>query len=217
MSVLSVFEELYSINVNEYIEERSDGNKTLKYLSWTFAWSEFKKKQPDATYEIKKFFNAEGALVPYMYDKNTGYMVNTVVKAGGIEHEMWLPVMDSKNKAMKAEPYTYTTKKGDRTVDAATMFDINSAIMRCLVKNLAMFGLGLYIYAGEDLPEDMGETENLAKTKMAKSKSLEEMIKTCEDEKELSEIYRANKTTICSNPTLLSLITDKGRKLTGAA
>jgi hypothetical protein len=66
---------------------------------------------------------------------------------------MWLPVMDGKNKAMKREAYKYMTKFGEKSVEAFTMFDVNKAIMRCLTKNLAMFGLGLYIYAGEDLPE----------------------------------------------------------------
>jgi DNA-directed RNA polymerase subunit RPC12/RpoP len=70
---------------------------------------------------------------------------------------MWLPVMDNANKSMKLEAYTYNTRQGDKTVEAISMFDINKAVMRCLVKNLAMFGLGLYIYAGEDLPEDIRE------------------------------------------------------------
>ena len=65
--------------------------------------------------------------------------------------------MDWANKAMKATDYKYKTKYGDKTREAATMFDINKAIMRCLVKNLAMFGLGLYIYSGEDLPEAQTE------------------------------------------------------------
>jgi len=66
-----------------------------------------------------------------------------------------LPVMDGSNKAQKNVEYTYQTKSGEKTVNAATMFDNNTAIMRCLVKNLAMFGLGHYIYAGEDLPMDL--------------------------------------------------------------
>ena len=87
-------------------------------------------------------------------------MVETTVTIQGESKTMWLPVMDSKNKAQKAQPYTYTVfykggKSEEKTVEAATMFDINTAIMRCLVKNLAMFGLGLYIYAGEDLPDDI--------------------------------------------------------------
>ena len=81
-------------------------------------------------------------------------MVFTKVTIEDITHEMWLPVMDGANKAMKSKPYTYKTKYGEKSVEAATMFDINKTIMRCLTKNLAMFGLGIYIYAGEDLPED---------------------------------------------------------------
>jgi len=81
-------------------------------------------------------------------------MVFTSVTIEDVTHTMWLPVMDSSNKAMKSEGYTYDTRfKKDISVEPATMFDVNKAIMRCLVKNLAMFGLGLYIYSGEDLPE----------------------------------------------------------------
>jgi len=91
---------------------------------------------------------------------------------------MWLPVMDGANKAMKATAYTYTTKYGEKNVEAATMFDINKTIMRCLTKNLAMFGLGLYIYAGEDLPEvdNSSEVEELM-GKVKEIKTLEELRK----------------------------------------
>jgi hypothetical protein len=71
---------------------------------------------------------------------------------------MWLPVMDGANKSMKHEPYTYSTRYGDKSVEQASMFDINKTLMRCLVKNLAMFGLGHYIFAGEDLPESESDT-----------------------------------------------------------
>ena len=108
-----------------------------------------KKEYPDTTYEILKFENN----LPYVYDENTGYMVFTKVTINGLTYEMWLPVMDGKNKAMKKEPYTYKTKYGEKIVEAATMFDINKTIMRCLVKNMAMFGLGIYLYSGEDYPE----------------------------------------------------------------
>jgi DNA-directed RNA polymerase subunit RPC12/RpoP len=142
------FAELYSLNVNEYVEKKQG----LSYLSWSFAWAEFKKIYPDATYEVKKDENGRC----YFGDENIGYMVYTSVTAGGLTYEMWLPVMDN-NKAMKLNAYTYSTRNGDKTVEAVSMFDINKAVMRCLVKNLAMFGLGLYIYAGEDLPEDIKE------------------------------------------------------------
>jgi len=146
------FEELYKINVNENVEKKNG----LSYLSWAWAWAEFKKVCPDATYTIRQFDNG----LPYVHDANTGYMVFTSVTSGGITHDMWLPVMDGANKAMKNTAYTYDTKyKKNLVVDAATMFDINKTIMRCLVKNLAMFGLGLYIFAGEDLPEGEEQQE----------------------------------------------------------
>lgn len=145
---MSVFEELNKANVNGHTEEKNG----LTYLSWAWAWAEVKKVYPEANYTIEKFNG-----LPYVYDEKTGYMVYTTVTIEGITHEMWLPVMDGANKAMKSEPYTYTVKRynktEEKTVAAATMFDVNKTIMRCLVKNLAMFGLGLYIYAGEDLPE----------------------------------------------------------------
>lgn len=146
-----IFSTLSSANVNEHVEKKKSGSVHLSYLSWAWAWSVMKKNYPTATYEIKKFDNGR----PYLFDENTGYMVFTSVTVEGMTYEMWLPVMDGSNKAMKDKPYTYDTKKvkGNR-VESATMFDINKAIMRCLVKNLAMFGLGLYIYAGEDLPEE---------------------------------------------------------------
>lgn len=140
----SVFENLNNANVNGHTEEKNG----LTYLSWAWAWAEVKKAYPDANYTIEKFNG-----LPYVYDENTGYMVYTTVTIEGITHEMWLPVMDGANKAMKAKPYKYQTRYDEKTCEAATMFDVNKAIMRCLVKNLAMFGLGLYIYAGEDLPE----------------------------------------------------------------
>lgn len=158
---MSDFKELYSVNVNEYVEKKNG----LSYLTWSYAWAEIMKRYPTAEYEIVKFNG-----LPYVYDEKTGYMVFTKVSIDGIEREMWLPVMDSANKAMKAEPYTITNKWGkETTVESATMFDINKTIMRCLVKNLAMFGLGLYIYAGEDLPESE-EAEKQEKPKAEKPK-----------------------------------------------
>lgn len=145
---MTTFEKLYGINVNDKTENKNG----LTYLSWAWAWAEFKKNHPEATYNVKKFENG----LPYVYDEKTGYMVFTDVTVDGLTHEMWLPVMDGNNKAMKSAPYEVQTRYKTVTVNAATMFDINKTIMRCLTKNLAMFGLGLYIYAGEDLP-DTGE------------------------------------------------------------
>lgn len=144
----NIFNELYNINVNEFVEKKNTGKVFLSYLSWTYAWKEIKSRFPDAQYEIVKFENG----LPYCYDEKTGYMVYTRVTIEGITHEMWLPVMDSHNAAMLSEPYKVQTKYSSYTVEKCTMFDVNKTIMRCLTKNLAMFGLGLYIYAGEDVP-----------------------------------------------------------------
>tara|TARA_R110000796_G_scaffold80918_1_gene178719 strand:- start:375 stop:1058 length:684 start_codon:yes stop_codon:yes gene_type:complete len=143
--VLTTFQKLSAINVNSKSEKKNG----LTYLSWAWAWSEVKKACPDATYKIIK--DEEGS--SYTYDTNLGFMCETEVTIAGETLAMWLPVMDGANKAMRKEGYSYTTRYGEKQVAAATMFDINKTLMRCLVKNLAMFGMGIYIYAGEDLPE----------------------------------------------------------------
>ncbi len=146
----SVFETLNAINVNGMTEKKKQTNgTTLTYLSWSSAWQVVKEKFPDVEYEIER--NPETNL-PYWYDPLTGYMVFTKITIGNQTHEMWLPVMDATNHAMKSEPYEVKTRYKTYTVPAATMTDINKACMRCLVKNLSMFGLALYIYQGEDLP-----------------------------------------------------------------
>lgn len=159
------FEKLSKINVNGHTEDKNG----LTYLSWTWAWSEIKKQCPDAEYEILKFENN----LPYVYDENTGYMVFTKVTIEHQTYEMWLPVMDGNNKAMLNHQYTYQVKEYkngtwtggwiEKKVEPASMFDINKTIMRCLVKNIAMFGLGIYIYAGEDMPEGYEITKEEAK------------------------------------------------------
>jgi hypothetical protein len=148
----TVFERLSAINVNNHVEKKKD----LSYLSWAWAWSETKRECPDATYKI----------LETDYDETLGFMCHTTVTIEGETLEMWLPVMDGANKSMLKRSYTYSTRYGDKTVESATTFDINKTIMRCLVKNLAMFGLGIYIYAGEDLPE--GETNATAKPEAPK-------------------------------------------------
>lgn len=168
---LTAFEKLCERNVNEYTEKKNG----LTYLSWTYAWKEFKKAYPNATYEITHW---DGK--PYLFDENLGYMVETTVSTGDEKHSMWLPVMNSTNKAQKHIPYEIKTSSGKIiTVEPATMFDINTTIMRCLVKNIAMFGLGLYIYAGEDLPE-LSETtiaEKKAEENAKKASAMKTRIK----------------------------------------
>ena len=152
------------LNLNGKTEEKSG----LTYLSWSWAIEEALRECPDMTYEVKKFDNS----LPYVYDSNTGYMVFTSVTMKGVTREAWLFVMNGANKAMKAEKYSYLVKDWDESkkqgkhvdkakwVEPATMFDINTTIMRCLVKNLAMFGLGLYIYHGASNPEALKLMDN---------------------------------------------------------
>lgn len=163
----TVFETLSAINVNDKTEKKNG----CTYLSWSWAWATVKKLYPDANYMVHKYNNK-----PYIFDEHLGYMVSTSVAIKGETIEMQLPVMDGANKAQKHIPYQYEVAdmKWDdqqrkkvkvgaiiKHVEGATMFDINTAIMRCLVKNLAMFGLGLYIYSGEDLPEHKEEQKEL--------------------------------------------------------
>lgn len=124
------FQELYDINVNERVEQKNG----LSYLSWAWAWAEVKKRYPDANYKI---YETESGCF-YFTDGHTCW-VKTGVTINGIEHIEFLPVMDYKNKSIP--------------VDSVTSFDVNKAIQRSLTKAVARHGLGLYIYAGEDLPE----------------------------------------------------------------
>jgi hypothetical protein len=123
------FVVLNSINVNEHTEQKNG----LTYLSWAWAWTEVKKVFPDATYTI--YENNDGW--NYFTDGRTGW-VKTGVTINGIEHIEYLPIMDFRNKSIALENIT--------------SFDVNKAIQRSLTKAVARHGLGLYIYAGEDLP-----------------------------------------------------------------
>lgn len=122
------FEEVYAVNVNDKTEKKGG----LIYLSWAPAWAEFKKIYPEADYKVNEF---DGTFCTG--NEKMGYMVQTQVTADERTYTMWLPVMDMRNN----------------TILQPKMTEINKSIMRCLTKNLAMFGLGLYIYAGEDLPD----------------------------------------------------------------
>lgn len=170
----SVFETLSSINVNDKVEKKNN----LSYLSWAWAWAEVKKHYPDATYSVLRDPLTQS---PYFYDQTLGYMVMTNVTISGETLEMWLPVMDGANKSMKSESYEYATRYGTKTVDSATMFDINKALMRCLTKNLAMFGLGHYIYAGEDLPESDEAVKSVVKPKPAPVSDEKKALKIGDD------------------------------------
>lgn len=137
---VSVFETLNAINVNDKIEKKNG----LSYLSWAYAWGEVKKIYPDANYIIYERETVNGP-INYFTDGRTCW-VKTGVIISSIEHIEQLPVMDYKNKSIP--------------LNNITSFDVNKAIQRSLTKALARHGLGLYIYAGEDLPEESTQTEN---------------------------------------------------------
>lgn len=146
----NTFEILNAINVNGMTEKKKQTNgTTLMYISWASAYQIAKQHFPDLSYEVER--NPETGL-PYWYDPLTGYMVFTKVTINGVTHEMWLPVLDATNHAMKSEPYQVKTKYKTLTIQKASMADINRSIMRCLTKCLGMHGLGLYLYQREDLP-----------------------------------------------------------------
>jgi hypothetical protein len=137
----STFEILNEINVNEHTEKKNG----LTYLSWAWAWAEVKKRFPDANYVIYESTLPNGCVTNYFTDGRTCY-VKTGVIIDGIEHIEDLPVMDYRNKSI---PY-----------ESVTSFDVNKAIQRSLTKAVARHGLGLYIYAGEDLPESDSSDDN---------------------------------------------------------
>lgn len=126
----SAFEELNAINVNGHTEKKNG----LTYLSWAWAWAEAKKHDPQANYTI--YENKDGW--NYFTDGRTCW-VKTGVTINDIQHIEYLPVMDYRNASIPLEK--------------VTSFDVNKAIQRSLTKACARHGLGLYIYAGEDLPE----------------------------------------------------------------
>lgn len=132
---MSVFEVLNSINVNAHTEKK----KGLTYLSWAWAWGELLKKYPLSFYTV--YEDANGKV--YHDDGKTAWVKTGVTVVDGDyrqEHIEYLPVMDHMNKSIP--------------VDNITSFAVNKAIQRSLTKAVARHGLGLYIYAGEDLPED---------------------------------------------------------------
>jgi hypothetical protein len=185
--------DLLKINVNEHTEKKNG----LTYLSWAWAWDQVLRADPSANYEVKTFADSEmnGMLVPYMNLGNS-CMVWVTVTIFGKSVTCQLPVLDYRNKC----------------IAAPNAFDINTSIMRCLVKGIALHGLGLYIYAGEDIPmEDGSVTLTVPDTKTAVpaaqvsvdtgdddankklfADGMIEYLKICKDVKGLNSYWKAN-------------------------
>ena len=214
-----MFNALSNLDLSDKCEKR----ESLIYLSWANAWSEFKSAYPSATYRILK--NEDG--LPYFSDPNLGIMVFTEVTVDDVTHQMWLPVMDSKNKAMKLEPYTYSVwnnfKKAfeEKTVQGASMFDINKTLMRCLVKNLAMFGLGLYIFQGDDLPEKSADDTTSSAQPIQRPvqqlvdplAGIKNAINSANDVTTLMSFYLDHQGEIEANPQIKALLTQRKQQL----
>ena len=162
------FTELNNINVSDKTEKKNG----LTYLSWAWAWGEVKKLHPTANYTIYER-ETEFGPVNYFTDGNTAW-VKTGVTIEDVEHIEELPVMDFKNKSIP--------------LDSITSFDVNKTIQRSLTKALARHGLGLYIYAGEDLPEEEAtkkiEKEQIDKIlKLIPKENIDAMLKYYKIEK----------------------------------
>lgn len=124
------FARLNAINVNDHVERKAG----FGYLSWPYAVAQLRLADPTATWEVRRF-----AGLPYLACE-AGVFVEVAVTVQGVTLSQVHPVLDGRN----------------RPIAAPTAFDINSSIQRCLVKAIALHGLGLYIYAGEDLPQPVG-------------------------------------------------------------
>ncbi len=132
------FADLVKVNVSSHVEKKGQ----FSYLSWPFAVTELGKIDPTATWEVKRF---DG--MPYCKTE-CGHFVEVAVTCKGVIKSQIHPVLDARNKP----------------IPQPSAFDINTSIQRCLVKAIALHGLGLYIYAGEDLPDGAEPTKPEAKT-----------------------------------------------------
>ena len=193
MEKKSYFQILNAIDVSEHIEKKSNGRVELSYLSWAWAWAEVKKAFPDATYTI--YENADGWF--YHTDGKTCW-VKTGVTINNIEHIEYLPVMNNRNASIPA--------------NEVTSFDVNKAIQRSLTKAAARHGIGLYIYAGEDLPEDVKkqqEAQRVAQEREKLDKALQS-VADCVSRAELTAIWKSNN-DLHTDPEFVAAVTEKGK------
>ena len=153
---ITVFKTLSKINVGDKIEKK--GN--LNYLSWAFAWQVLKENYPNSNYIV--YENKDG--LNYHHDTKTAW-AKVGVAVEGIEHIEYLPVMDFKNKSIP--------------LNAVTSMDVNKTIQRALTKAISRHGLGLYIYAGEDLPietkDEESSTKQIEKDEESSTKQIEKV------------------------------------------
>lgn len=192
MEKKSIFQTLNDINVNGHTEVKDAGRVRLTYLSWAWAWAEVKKNYPDATYTV--YENANGW--NYHTDGRTCW-VKTGVTIEGMEHIEYLPVMDNRNNSIPA--------------DKVTSMDVNKAIQRSLTKAAARHGLGLYIYAGEDLPEteSVQEAERIERAELEKAKK---EIAMAQSRDELSVVWNKY-APLKTNQEFINAITERSKMI----
>lgn len=186
MEPKNYFEELNSLNVSDKIEKKGG----LSYLSWAWAWSELKKRHPRANYEVKT--REDGRI--YWDDGRTAWVVVSVRVPVFIDeaeevivHTEILPIMDARNRSIP--------------VENITSMDANKAIQRALTKAIARHGLGLYIYAGEDLPEAPSDADVKAS------------IDACKNDDELRSIYRTLKGVYANDRQLVAWCAERKKAL----
>ena len=144
-------EALLKKNVNDHVEKKNG----LSYLSWAWAWAEALKADPQASFSVQMFGDK-----CYMEINGTAMVWVTVIMFGK-PMTCQLPVMDSSNKAIPLKGYTAVSKYGKEYRVECDAFAVNTAIMRCMTKALALHGLGMYLYSGEDLPEEGDKPEKV--------------------------------------------------------
>ena len=177
----SVFETLNAVNCNEHTEKKNG----LTYLSWAWAWAEVKKRYPLSYYKI--YENPDGW--PYWTDGRYCW-VKTGVTIEGLELTEYLPVMDYKNNSIPLEK--------------VTTMDVNKSIQRSLTKACARHGLGLYIYAGEDLPE--GEPEKATETPAEKPKTTRTKKTSTREEKAPQEPVSAPAKKVVTDQNIKKIV-----------
>ena len=144
-------EALLKKNVNDHVEKKNG----LSYLSWAWAWAEALKADPQASFSVQMFGDK-----CYMEINGTA-MVWVTVTMFGKPMVCQLPVMDNFNRPISIEGVTTTNKYGKEVTSKLDSFNVNTAIMRCMTKALALHGLGMYLYSGEDLPEEGDKPEKV--------------------------------------------------------
>ena len=227
------FDALYNMNLGDKVEKKDN----LSYLTWSEAWKAFKEVYPSTTFRV--ITNPDTKL-PYFVDPQIGIMVFTEVTADDLTQQCFLPVLNSSMKPMRLEAYNYTVydkqnkRQIEKTCEAANAFDLNKTIMRCLVKNLALFGLGLKLYQGEDIPcenqDDAADQKKAQQPKRNKNvqpqaapvvidrfAGIKNAINSTPNTDALLDLYLQHQGEVEGNPEIKALFTARKQQLKQAA